>query len=750
MQLIRAAWLAVPVVVGLTLLIVWLATGAAEPWGPGWQVAVPFVVFLPVWAAVAAKLWETDAEAGGKSWKGFPATAYLTMTAIVLVWSVSFAAPGSVLAKPKICGPIPSTCQSTFLVMSEACNDVAAVNINLINFSGSVDNPYTFNVYTTYSDCWKCKPRRIFHRSVTVPPTGSNLIERAFYLPTAHGITEMTIEFGPEGLQLPSYTLTHLHPGNQGVYQLNAYSTRLATWFTLDEVESSWSSTVPLATLLTCLVVLYAAWAVGNKIADHMLDGAGFSEAVGICWSSCSRAPGGYTSLAVEMDSGANVNARELGEKAPSSKRARVKALDVLRGSSLVVMNVANYGGMGYWWLDHSKWDGLTVADLVFPWFVWIMGVAMAVAFEGKRLGEGGRSLAFLHVVRRSATLFSVGLLLSTSDGLTSFADLRIPNVLQRFALSYFVSALCILFVPKKPASGTYDAIDSGVEDPMSDAVEPTLWADIRKNTWSWLDPSLRELPIFAAVSCLWLVITFSASFTRDGHDCPAGYLGPGGVSENGMHFNCTGGIANYIDSKMFGPRHMYSGCFPCDTYMDYDVATGRCDYTVGHDPEGFLGALNSVVLCWLGVVTGRIVRDTAGKRRATAFWLAALGFAQCLTAACLCGFQQFGGAIPVNKNLWSFSFILLMSGSGTFLLLFFLATVDWWRLWQGKPFLFVGMNSILYYAMHEALQNYVPFSAPQDGMLTKAMQVISVALGVATNVTVVYWLYRNKLFLKI
>ncbi|KAJ9459681.1 hypothetical protein DIPPA_16818 [Diplonema papillatum] len=64
MQLIRAAWLAVPVVVGLTLLIVWLATGAAEPWGPG----LPFVVFLPVWAAVAAKLWETDAEAGGKSW----------------------------------------------------------------------------------------------------------------------------------------------------------------------------------------------------------------------------------------------------------------------------------------------------------------------------------------------------------------------------------------------------------------------------------------------------------------------------------------------------------------------------------------------------------------------------------------------------------------------------------------------------------------------------------------------------------
>lgn len=60
-------------------------------------------------------------------------------------------------------------------------------------------------------------------------------------------------------------------------------------------------------------------------------------------------------------------------------KKKRVVSLDAFRGMSLIVMIFVNYGGGGYWWLDHSNWNGLTVADLVFPWFIFIMGTAMGV-----------------------------------------------------------------------------------------------------------------------------------------------------------------------------------------------------------------------------------------------------------------------------------------------------------------------------------------------------------------------------------
>lgn len=53
---------------------------------------------------------------------------------------------------------------------------------------------------------------------------------------------------------------------------------------------------------------------------------------------------------------------------------SRVMSLDTFRGLSITIMIFVNYGGGGYWFFNHSLWDGLTVADLVFPWFIWIMG----------------------------------------------------------------------------------------------------------------------------------------------------------------------------------------------------------------------------------------------------------------------------------------------------------------------------------------------------------------------------------------
>ena len=55
------------------------------------------------------------------------------------------------------------------------------------------------------------------------------------------------------------------------------------------------------------------------------------------------------------------------------NNRLSLQSLDSFRGISIVIMIFVNYGGGGYWFLAHSVWNGLTVADLVFPWFMWIM-----------------------------------------------------------------------------------------------------------------------------------------------------------------------------------------------------------------------------------------------------------------------------------------------------------------------------------------------------------------------------------------
>ncbi|KAL3284535.1 hypothetical protein HHI36_018693 [Cryptolaemus montrouzieri] len=60
----------------------------------------------------------------------------------------------------------------------------------------------------------------------------------------------------------------------------------------------------------------------------------------------------------------------------------RIKSIDVFRGLCIIVMIFVNYGGGQYWFFKHSIWNGLTLADLVFPWFMWIMGLSLAVSFR--------------------------------------------------------------------------------------------------------------------------------------------------------------------------------------------------------------------------------------------------------------------------------------------------------------------------------------------------------------------------------
>lgn len=130
-----------------------------------------------------------------------------------------------------------------------------------------------------------------------------------------------------------------------------------------------------------------------------------------------------------------------------SLQEGRLVSLDVFRGATIAAMILVNNPGTWaavYPPLRHAEWHGWTFTDLVFPFFLWIAGVAMTLSFA-KRVARGdNRWRLFLHTLRRSAIIFGLGLLL---NGFPYFSleTWRIPGVLQRIAVCYLLAAAIFL-----------------------------------------------------------------------------------------------------------------------------------------------------------------------------------------------------------------------------------------------------------------------------------------------------------------
>jgi predicted acyltransferase len=125
----------------------------------------------------------------------------------------------------------------------------------------------------------------------------------------------------------------------------------------------------------------------------------------------------------------------------------RLVSLDVFRGITIAGMVLVNNPGTWssiYWPLAHAEWNGWTPTDLIFPFFVFIVGVAIPLAF-GRRLESGGsqRDL-YWKIARRTLIIFALGMFLA---GFPYFnlSTIRIPGVLQRLAVCYFFASIIFL-----------------------------------------------------------------------------------------------------------------------------------------------------------------------------------------------------------------------------------------------------------------------------------------------------------------
>ncbi|CAF1143960.1 unnamed protein product [Adineta steineri] len=400
----------------------------------------------------------------------------------------------------------------------------------------------------------------------------------------------------------------------------------------------------------------------------------------------------------------------------------RLRSLDTFRGLSLMIMIFVNYGGGGYWFFKHSVWNGLTIADMVFPWFTWMMGISIVLSQRSLRAKNIRKSTIFFKICRRTLVLFTLGIMLQ--GGSERWVFIRIFGVLQRLAVCYFFAAILVLIfddAEDEPYSSEWP-IGDDVHQPIRIELTNTLF-----HFWpQWIFISL--------ITLAWILITFLPKF----ENCPQGYLGPGGKHEQGKYENCTGGMAGYIDRLILRSSHM----------DNHPTCKNVYDTKIPYDPEGLLGILTGTLLCYLGVQAGHSFAHATRIRRVCAHWIIS-GFICGSIGLALSKGGQSDSWIPINKNLWSLSFVLILAGLAFIILTILYLLVDVWNWFTGEPFLWLGMNSIVIYVGHEVCSNMFPVQFKVEE--TRHWQLMTMHLyGVMFWTIVAGLLYRKKTFIAI
>lgn len=394
------------------------------------------------------------------------------------------------------------------------------------------------------------------------------------------------------------------------------------------------------------------------------------------------------------------------------NKRERLKSLDTFRGLSLMIMVFVNYGGGGYWFFDHPPWNGITVADLVFPWFIFIMGTAMNYSFRGMMKRGTPRYRMLYKVLRRAILLFFIGIVLNTNWGPVNLKTIRIPGVLQRFSLTYLVL-------------GLFEVCFSRYDTP--EKYQGRCWSSLR-DILLFLPQWFLALGILAAYVCLTFLLPIGP--------CPTGYIGPGGLHDSGKYYNCTAGAAAYIDIMVLGKNHIYGKPTPHIIYQT----------TTPHDPEGILGTLSSIFLCFLGLQSGRILIYYLGHASRVVRWLIWAIITGAIGGT-LCKFSINDGWIPLNKNLWSVSFIMVTACFAFILLAILYLIIDVTKIWNGTPFIFPGMNSLVVYVCHDVFYRFFPVNWYMENPMHWHL-LLKAVWDTAIWVVLAYILYRKRIFI--
>ncbi|CAK1590934.1 unnamed protein product [Parnassius mnemosyne] len=394
-----------------------------------------------------------------------------------------------------------------------------------------------------------------------------------------------------------------------------------------------------------------------------------------------------------------------------SPTRSRLRSLDIFRGIAIALMIFVNCGGGGYGIFKHSVWNGLTVADVVFPWFAFAMGEALVLSLNARLRTSMPRFTAFGQVARRSLFLALIGICLGSVN--VSWTNVRLPGVLQRLAAMYLIV-------------GTLECAFMRTSQNITPG--RSLFRDIAAGWQQWL------------ATILLVSIQICISLTVAAPGCPRGYSGPGGLHRTALGDfslqNCTGGIAGYIDRLILGPSHLYKHGRFQQLYRT----------VLPYDPEGVLGVLSGILVVQAGAHATRIMlayNHARARIMRWIFWSIVFG----VTGGALCMFSKNGGPIPINKSLWSVSYCLVTASMAFFIQAVLYFVVDLKNKWGGRPLYYAGQNALFLYIGSELLKRHFPLywhiPAPTHSQLL-ATHAAAMLMWLAVAVA----LHRKRIFI--
>jgi predicted acyltransferase len=391
-----------------------------------------------------------------------------------------------------------------------------------------------------------------------------------------------------------------------------------------------------------------------------------------------------------------NTTVVEGEQKVSAVRPGRLMSLDLLRGLTIGFMILVNNNGSeaaAYWPLKHASWNGFTPTDLVFPTFLFLVGIS-TVFSTASRLAQGAtKQSLFLHTVRRTIILFLLGLLVN-SFPFFNLHTLRVYGVLPRIAVCYFIVATLYL-------------VSSG-------------W----KN---------KVALVVAALAGYWILMRFVPvpGYGVPTHDVPL--------------LDRDGNLTAWLDRQIFSASHLYEKT---------------------RDPEGLISTLPALGTALIGMLTGlwlRTGRTLAEKARG----IAVAGLSGVVLGA------LWNVWFPINKKLWTSSYVLFAAGLSLLLLALSIWIVDvrgaaeknGRRSWWSTALLVFGTNAIAAYVFSELLAGGVSSIRVAPGVNLPQWMYRSIhavvpdaafasllyAIGfVIVCWLVVYALYRRRIFIKI
>jgi predicted acyltransferase len=363
----------------------------------------------------------------------------------------------------------------------------------------------------------------------------------------------------------------------------------------------------------------------------------------------------------------------------------RLIALDVMRGLTIALMIMVNTpGSWAYVYppLLHAKWHGCTPTDLVFPFFLFIVGVSMWFSF--KKFERGITKKGLQKVLKRFLVIFLLGLFLNAYPKF-NFENLRYLGVLQRIAIAYLIGAiLCMQFDHKKI--------------------------------------------VYIIVTILggyWALLYF-------------------GGSED--VYSLATNFARQVDLAVFGENHLYKG------------------FGIPFDPEGLIASIPAVATVLLGYISGRII-EKSGSASKSIKNLVVFGSVMVIIG------WFWGYIFPINKALWTSTYVLYTGGLAMIFLgiLLWIIDVKAVKKWS-NPFIHFGMNPLFIFVfsgLYVKTIIYLVNTTDASGNIVNGYKYlytdIFVPIGGNMNGSLmfaiahiiffwilVYVLYKRKIFIKI